>query len=93
MTASPVDDGNTETPPPTDELDKMPQFILDDFRSMVWALEEDGKYGLVASRDPYQYIRRSIEEIRAVPGQYKPIFDRQPRNGDWLSAKRSQIRR
>ena len=74
---------------PADQLGRMPQFILDHFRSMLWALEEDGKYGLVASSSFYEYTRRSIDELRSIPGQYKPVMTdhHQKRDSDWLTVQ------
>lgn len=73
-----MNDERTEEPSPddvlpTEVLEQMPRYILDQFRSMLWELEVDGQYGLVSSRMPCSYTRTSVDTLRTTPGQYIPL--------------------
>lgn len=68
--------------PSTAELARMPEYIFDERRNMLWELEDDGLYGLVASQDPMAYMRQSLTQLRGVLGSVLlPLrVDRRPRD-------------
>lgn len=63
-------------------MDRLPEFIFDERRNMLWQLEDDGFYGLAASQDPMGYMRQSLAQLRRVLGSILvPLcVDRRPRD-------------
>ena len=67
--------------PNTAELDRLPEYVFDERRNMLWELDDGGLYGLVASQDPMGYMRQSLSQLRGVLGSVLvPLrVDRRPR--------------
>lgn len=65
-----VDDASG-TPPSDAELDALPEYILDERRSILWQLCDDGQYSMLATGDPVALdplVLKSLDELRATVG-------------------------
>ncbi len=60
-----------EMTPSDAELDALPEYILDERRSIVWQLLDDGQYSMLATGDPIALdplVLKSLDELRATVG-------------------------
>jgi hypothetical protein len=81
---------------PETELAALPRFIFDTLRKMLWELESDGNYGLLAAADPMDVsdVRRSVTDLQAAHGEFLPLVpDRRPRDGSWRLVDGEQVGR